>query len=281
MMNIGYFIKEGVRGLYQAKVMSAVSIATVATTLFLADILVAGLFTVGGIFERAVDRADVVAYIADRAMGDTVTIGKKIRSFPQVSGTALVTKEAARGRFAAIYDSAMLDAVDENPLPVSIEITLKKEYSSVAAAADLTAGLERIDGVESVRYAKEWMDLVSRVRHYLLIGVLVLGGFLLVILHVTIAHSVRLTIYARRELIRTMHLVGASRFFVAMPFIVEGVLQGIIGGWLAVIGTFILRASIPQSLLDFGQPVYQGLPILAGAFFGWLGSAFATRKFLV
>jgi cell division transport system permease protein len=289
MPNIIYFIKEGVRGFFQAKVMTFVSIVTIAVVLLLAGLMAVGMINLRQLFDKAVEKADMVVYVKERTASDTAALGAllaALRSLPQVRGAALVDKTAAWERFGAIYGKEMLSAVDENPFPASIEITMKNGYQSSDAAATLKEQVETLGGVDGVRYAREWMDFLTRFKWYFYCGAVIMAVIMAVAFHVTISNTVRLTIYARRDVVGNMHFVGATRFFIAMPFIVEGMIQGCIGGVIAAMlfyllkAVFVLEPSLRVLPLVWGPPVLPALFLLLGVIFGWIGSVLAVRKFL-
>jgi len=284
-----YFIREGVRGFYHAKFMTFLSIATIAVVLLLASCIAVGMINIRKLFESAVEEADFVVYVKEQTSSSPAALASLvavIRRLPQVQKATLVDKGAAWERFTAIYGREMLSAVDENPFPVSIEIAMKNGFRNSSAAAVLTTQLETLDGVDGARYAREWLDFLKRFKLYFYIGAGILGLIMFVTLHITISNTIRLTIYARRELIRNMHLVGATKFFISMPFIIEGMIQGLVGSIIGVAFFYLLKAvfiyvpSLRIIPLTWGTPVLPLLFILLGVFFGWTGSVFAVRKFL-
>jgi cell division transport system permease protein len=97
-----------------------------------------------------------------------------------------------------------------------------------------------------------------------------------------IANTIKLTIYARRELVHNMHFVGATDAYIRAPFILEGMLQGFIGGALAVGGLFIIKIIPASHVPIYWGPWYTFLLLLpVGVLFGCIGSVDAVRKFLV
>jgi cell division transport system permease protein len=284
MANILYFFREGARGFYQAKLMTFVSIVTIAIVLFIALGIGIGILNIRLLFTSAVEKADFVVYVNETTAADSSALAglvTAVRLFPQVKNALLVDKDASWKRFASLYGQEILAAVEGNPLPVSIEISLKKEYLSDPSAKELAADLSSLGGVENVRYAREWMAFLSRFQHWFYWTVVILSLLMIITLHLTISNTIKLTIYARRELVQTMRLVGATRFFIAMPFIVEGVLQGLIGGVMAALAFIILKVSIPSAFPLFFGPIYvPAAPLVAGMLFGWIGSSAAVRKFL-
>lgn len=284
MATILYFFREGARGFYQAKLMTFVSIVTIAIVLFIALCIGIGILNVRLLFTSAVEKADFVVYVKDATAADSSRLAglvTAVKMFPQIKNTVLVDKDASWKRFASLYGQEILTAVEGNPLPVSVELSLKKEYLADASAKKLAAALSSLDGVENVRYAGDWMAFLSRFQHWFYWTVFILAFLMVITLHLTISNTIKLTIYARRDLVQNMRLVGATRFFIAMPFIVEGMLQGFLGGAIAALAFVILKVSLPSAIpVFFGPDFVPAAPLVAGILFGWIGSSAAVRKFL-
>jgi cell division transport system permease protein len=237
MRNILYFFKEAFRGFYEAKRMTFVSILTIGFSLFLLGAIAVTYLNVRLWLKDAVNRVEAVAFIDDSIAADSASVARvlsRVKACPQVLTVRYVDKREAWDRFKGAYGSAMLDAVDDNPLPASIEISLKEKSQSVAQALAFQKELEKISGIEEIRVSKQWVSFLQRFRGYFLLASVCIGMFLVVGLHFMIANTIKLTIYARKELVRNMHFVGATNGYIKMPFILEGILQGIIGGVLAV-----------------------------------------------
>jgi cell division transport system permease protein len=284
-MNPFYFIKEAFRGFYQAKLMTFVSVATIGLTLFLlACMAVAYLNVYLGL--RAVGRrVAVVVYVKDAAAADTARLAavvEQVKGCPQVASVHVVDKKEAWDKFKEQNDSAMLQAVDENPFPVSLELSLAEKSQSAAALETLSRELSNIEGVEDLQMSRQEMKRLERYKTLFLIGSFFLLVVLVVAPIVVISNTIKLTIYARRELIRNMHFVGATPAYIKAPFILEGMLQGVCGGIIAAAALLLVKAALSHFLLAWG-PWYLActLFIATGALFGCIGSMSAVRKFLV
>jgi cell division transport system permease protein len=289
MSTLFYLIREGARGFFQAKLMTFVSIVTIGAVLFVAAVITVVLLTLWEQLGRAVERSDFVVYLTDAAAGDSAAVARlaeQVRGLPQIGGAAFVGKEEALQRFAAMYGSDMLDAVDGNPLPASLELTVKKEFLAKNGPAELKAALEALPGVDAVRYARDWLDFLTRFQQWFFYVAVAAAAIMVLTLHITISNTIRLTIYARRELVRYMQLVGATRSFVAMPFIIEGMLQGLIGGSISVLlfyavkAVFVFEAPLRAVPVAWGPPALPAIFLFLGVIFGWIGSLAAVRKFL-
>ncbi len=284
-----YFIKEAVRGFYQAKLMTVASIVSIAASLFFMSLVVFALINVEYLIGRASDLADIAVYLSDDLAEDSLALDElieKIGNMQQVDTVIAISRDTAWERFAALYGNEILESVDENPLPASLEVFLLDQYQSAEGANLLQQNIKSLSGIESVRYSREWIDLVEKFRWYFGMITLVLLVIMFIVLYFLVSNSIKLTIYARKELVRNMHLVGATRLFINMPFILEGILQGLAGATICVVVLFILKGSLAQVPIIWGSDAFSLFKIITGifsigVFFGWFGSVSAVRKFLV
>lgn len=283
MGTILYFVKEAFRGLFAAKLMTFVSIITIGTSLFFMSLIGLGIVNINELLKNTQKKADVAVYLKDSFSADPQNVKSLtsiIQSFPQVNKTEFLSKDSAKARFLKYNSNEILDAVSGNPLPASIEIYVQERYRSNTLIHDLQAKIQVLEGVESVRYSREWIDLVEHFRNYFLIGSAVIVLIMLLVLHIMISNTIKLTIYARRELVKNMHLVGATRFFINGPFILEGMIQGILGSCVSTIALMILKLACIQVPIYWGPTSLTGIILITGAFFGWIGSLSAIHKFM-
>jgi cell division transport system permease protein len=278
-----YFIIEAFRGFYQAKLMTFVSIMTVAATLFLIGGVFIALMNIDDVLAKAGELPDAVVYLSDTASGDSSRLAGIIDSvgkMPGVKGVAFQSKDSAWSRFEAMYGAEMLEAVDENPFAASLDLTLYESGRTSDAVAALQGSISALSGVEAVRYSREWLDYVRRLRDRFYIISIAAGLVILLALHAIISNTIKLTIYARRDLVRNMHYVGATDLFIKMPFLLEGMLQGLIGSLLCVGAMLAARMLLSNISINW---YFSYLPfiVVTGVFFGWLGSRLAVSKFLV
>jgi cell division transport system permease protein len=280
-----YFVKEALRGLFRAKLLTFVSILTIGFALFLLGGVAVAYLNIRGWVKNASTRVEAIAYVKDLAPADSLTITEllgRVRGFSQVAAARYVSKKEAWDHFKEVYGASMLNAINDNPFPASIEISLADKAQSLEAALELQKQLENIGMVEDVRISREWVQLLHRFKRYFLIATACLVLLLTVALHFMIANTIKLTIYARRELVHNMHFVGATDAYIRAPFILEGMLQGFIGGALAVGGLFIIKIIPASHVPIYWGPWYTFLLLLpVGVLFGCIGSVDAVRKFLV
>ena len=283
--NTLYFFKEALRGFYQAKLMTFVSVVTIGLALFFMGSFAVAYLNIKTWLKQASNRVEVVVFIKDAVTSDSSGISEimsRVKACSQVAQATYVDKKEAWKRFQETYGARMLDAVEDNPLPASIEISLDQHAQSISATADLQKELEAVPGIEDVQVSQQWLRLLQRFRTYFFMVTMGLGLVLIFALHFMIANTIKLTIYARKELVHNMHFVGATDMYIKMPFILEGVVQGLVGALLAVSALYGVRFSLFPNFHIFWGPWYSVLAIFpVGALFGCIGSMSAVRKFLV
>jgi cell division transport system permease protein len=284
-MNIFYFVKEAFRGFFHAKVMTAVSCVIIGLTLFFLGTAVVAYVNIRNIFKNFSERIAAVVYIKDDFSKDSLellNIYQQIKKLPEVKNINIVNKQAAWERFKSTNDSMLLSAVDENPFPVSIEISFYEKYLKESQLQNFYNNVKNINGIEDVVLSNQEIKKLNKYKNLFFSGALFFCIILVIASNVMIGNTIKLTIYARRELIRNMHYVGATKTYIKLPFIFEGILQGIIGGLLGGILLISLKASVSVFFPITGSWFHIiFLSTLIGAIFGWLGSLFAVRKFLI
>jgi cell division transport system permease protein len=284
-MNILYFVKEAIRGFFQAKLMTFVSVITIGITLFFLGCMFIGFMNIKVWLKNASNRVEAVVYLDEATSADSLLLGDcvaQVKACSQVGSAALIDKKEAWSRFRESYGDTMLEAIDENPFPASIELTLREHSQSSAAVSELQKQLELIKGVEDIQISSHSVAFLQKFRNYFLTATILMILVLLIALHFMISNTIKLTIYARKELIRNMHFVGATDWYIKMPFILEGVLQGLIGSVLCIIALCIVKISMSQFHIYWWHwYLFLSLFPIVGALFACIGSMSAVRKFLV
>ena len=176
--------------------------------------------------------------------------------------------------------------LDFNPLPPSLKVRLKPDFRTGSAANTISDRIAAIDGIESVRYRKGLLELIdqrTKAVHNLSLGLGLLISLSAIFL---VSNTIRLAIYAKRKLIRTMELVGATQAFIRFPFLLEGMIQGLLGGLVAsgilyilIEHTLRLLSPEPPGYVQMTRSFYFAV-IAAGAGLGLLGSAISVARFI-
>jgi cell division transport system permease protein len=287
----GYFLRRALEALFRGPFVTLVSIGTVFAATLVTGLFASTLLGAERIVARWGGEVRISAYLHDGA--DVAAVAVQAH---QISGGEVrtITPEQAFEQLSASLGelAPMLEGVGRRALPASVEVAISG-VSTVQVRA-LAAQLARIPGVEQVDFGGAWLDrLESFLRRFRWIG----GALLIFLVAATallVGNTLRLAVYARREEIEIMKLVGATNRFVGAPFLIEGTIQGILGAALATAVLVGLHAAL-GGLTAEGQrwlatlaltrdellPARLLLSLVAGgAFVGLLGSALSVGRHL-
>ena len=237
MRALQYAFDEALTSLWRGRTSGLLSTATIAVALFVLGaflVVTANLERLGAEWSRA---AEMSVYLDDDATPEARTaVEDMLAPGPLIVSVTFVSKLEAFERFKQTFAdlASAADTVGGNPMPASYEVRLHTTPGSQDAVDELAARLRHSEGVVDVRYDRQWLDrLLAAVNVLQGVG-LVLGGFLTMAAALTVANVVRLALYARKDEIEIMQLVGAPDAYIRGPFVMEGVLQGGVGAAVAL-----------------------------------------------
>ena len=232
-----YATEEAALSLWRGRQAGILSTLTIALALFVLGgflLVTANLDRLGSEWSRA---AELSVYLKDDVTAEQRrTVEAVLAPGEIVASHEYVSKSDALVRFKQTFSdlAPALDTVETNPLPASFEVRLRPGPDAGAAVDVLAARLQQLPGVADVRYDRQWLDrLLSAIRVIRGVGFL-LGSVLTIAAALTVANVVRLALYARRDELDIMQLVGAPQAYIRGPFVMEGVLQGGAGALLAL-----------------------------------------------
>lgn len=293
MRALRYAFDEAVVSLWRGRRSGILSTATIAVALFVLGAFLMATSNLERLGDEWGRSAEMSVYLADDASAENRQAVEALLAAGQlVAGHQFVSKEEALRRFKATFAdlAGAVETVEGNPLPASYEVRLQAAPGAKDAVAQLAAQLEQTPGVSDVRYDRQWLDrLLSAVGLIRGVGLL-LGAFLTIAAALTVANVVRLALWARRDEIEIMHLVGAPQTFIRGPFVMEGVLQGGMGAvlalaalavaFLAVRGPYLvpLAQLLNVSGIRFLAPELCLLLIVGGTLVGCLGGLVAASS---
>lgn len=286
-----YFVREAVLSIKRNRLMSIASISTVTIALLILGIFSIMIINMNNLANILESQVQVNAYIKDEtAQEDIDALAEKLRAIEGVTEVEFVTKETALQRFADRLgeQKELLDSLgDNNPLPSSFEIHVDMP-ERVKPVAEIVKGL---DFVEETRFGQEVIEQLFSLTRILRIGGIILIIFLAFATLFIISNTIRITVFSRRKEVNIMKYVGATDWFIRWPFLLEGMLLGLIGSFIAVVllswvyGMIIDQVHASLAFLPmvprWPMLMYAAvLLIFAGTGIGALGSSISLRKFL-
>ncbi|HHL39204.1 MAG TPA: ABC transporter permease [Deltaproteobacteria bacterium] len=286
-----YAAQSAVQGLRENLVTTFLTAVTVGFALAIFAFFLVVFVNVNSMLEAWSDRTHIVVYLDDGAVKDVEALKKKVAALAGVVGVRYVSKVEA---LAALKEDLegheeLLDGVGPDALPASLEVKLDAESIESGGLERVVSVISGFDWAADVQYGAEWAERFASIVRFVEGLALWLGVFLLAAAVFIISNTIRLTVYARREEIEIMRLIGASARFIRVPFLIEGIVQGLMGGAAAALMLLaarrLLSARIPAHFafvleLPVGAAETAVLLAAAGVILGAAGSVFSLGRFL-
>lgn len=285
-MYSAYFFREVITNIRRSPLMSIASVTTVLVLTLILGYFATVMVNLEALANSLLREVQVVAYLDDDA--NQVSVAQQLERIPGVTSAHFVSKETALNKLVERMQGRIrVDDLSRNPLPDSYEVAVEgaEDLEEVAVRA------RRIAGVAYVKYGEE---IAKKMLHFNAL-VRTVGIVILTLLFLStvliVSNTIRLTVFARRKEIEIMQMVGAAEWFIRWPFILEGVLQGLLGSAIAatlVGGSYAMVVPKLVETITF-LPVVQAqdmlphlLPalILNGGLVGAIGSLVSVNKFL-
>ena len=260
--------------------LGMLSIFTIAFSLFAFGLFGLVAYNTRLALERLEERVEIRAYVTEGTETDAVAAAVgDIRAFPEVAKVTYVSPEDALKK-ARVEMAEFKDVFEPEFLPASLEVRLKpgmRDPDQVKAVAKRLTGYPFVD---DVRYGEEWVQKFYSVRRAATAAGIILGIAFAFAAMIIIGSTIRTSVLARAREIGIMRMVGATDGFIRAPFLIDGLLKGLIGGTLAVALMWVTREALTATVFAFEffpTPVLL-LGVVAGAVIGLLGSAVSVGR---
>ena len=287
-----YYFKHAVSNILSNQWIHFISIGTISISLLLFGAFTLFFVNVNTWMVEWGQSLSMSVYLKDGIQRDVKDeIESIINGLPGAEITGYVSKEKAEvDLIAALGEQAgLLDGITSNPLPASFEITFKDRKEHQIDPKRIKVFLEQLEGVDEVQYSEQWLERFEGLIYMLKLGGLIVGGLFSVAVLFIITNTIKLTIYSRRDEIEIFKLVGATDWFVKMPFLIEGAIQGVLSGFIALLILFLAYSLFSLKTVHiFGLPVmdivflpygYMLLIFIFSLLLGLTGSFIAVGRF--
>jgi cell division transport system permease protein len=292
---LGFVLRRVRSSLWQLLWSHALTTITMAMTLFIFGAFMLLQENLQLLLKGWGDQIQINAYLdKNLAARDVEPLIKKVRHFPGVARVRHISQERAWKEFQATLgtQSAVLEGLPHDVLPASFEIAVKPEFRDTRSVGDLAEQIGKLKGITSVEYPQEWVDRLNLVVLAVRWAKWALGGVLFLVTFFIVGSTLRLAILARRDEIEIMQLVGASEELIQAPFVLEGMIQGMLGGCASVLGLWLLYRFLYRQLppllggiglsarMQFLDLNSVALILAIGCLLGATGSLFSLRRFV-
>jgi cell division transport system permease protein len=287
-MDFTYSIKEGFSGIGRAKLPAAVTMAVGFFSLVLLGLFGTVSLSFYELIQEVRSRVEMEVFFSE-GMNDAQAeaLTSKMRSIVGVKEAVYVSKNEAASRFSRDFGEDVVGILGVNPLPRSVKLKFQPDYASHQSIIQIGKKISQLDYGLDIRYNQEYLSGIERNARLFTLITACIGGVIALGAIVMNAYTVRLAMYARRDRIKTMRLVGATRWFISAPFLIEGAVQGLVSGGLAAFGVYLV---FEQALLRYEPAIYQILHpsalivypglVFLGLTLGVFGSLFSVARFL-
>jgi cell division transport system permease protein len=267
---------------------SITTIVSLSLVLFMLGFLGIIVLNTKIIADKIKERAGVQVMLNDNAKDvDVQHLIKTLDASNYVISTQLVSKEEAAQKLQQDMGEDFIDFLGVNPLPASITVRLKAEYVETDSLAWIEKELLQTNLVKEVVYQKSLISSMNENARAVGLGVLIISGILMFIALALINNTIRLSIYSKRFIIKTMQLVGATQGFIRRPFVLKGIRHGIYGAFIAILMMIGFLYFVQKQLPEFGDlqdpemlAALFGIVILLGIVISWVSTSLAVRKYL-
>jgi cell division transport system permease protein len=266
-------------------VLTGLSSAMVGLALYVVGLFGLATYNLQLALSAVEERVEIAVYLRDDARQSEIDLVlTELAAMPEVRAVTFVSKRDAldRARVELPEFGELFSDLDVNPLPQSLEVELRPGSRNPDIVEKVSQAAMLYPFVEDARYGREWVDKLFTLRQIGAATTAVLGSAFAIVAALIIGTALRIAIFARREEIYVMRLVGAKNSFIRRPFLLEGAVAGLFGGVVAWALTYATYRGVYSFLFELawlpGSWVFFGL--VAGGVFGAVSSALAIRQHL-
>ncbi len=274
--------REALTASRRAPLLSALGVVTIAFSLFAFGLFGLVAINIRKALDQVEERVEVRAFVSDSIDIESVAAAMKdIGEFPEVLRVDYVSQEKAlerarkeMGEFADVFEAGVL--------PASIEVHLRPGMRSPSSVRSVADRMKTYSFIDDVRYGEEWVEKLYRLRNIATVAGIALGVAFAAVAVIIIGATIRMTVLARAKEISIMRLVGATDMFIRLPFLIDGLVKGVLGGLLALLFVWVANRVVNQYFIEtiFFDRQLVFLGVVGGAVMGVLGSLVSVGRHL-
>ena len=291
MRTLVYSLQTAFKSLWHEKWINFLTILSIGTSLLILSAFVGVTLNADSVLKRWAKSFGLVVYLDN-------TLNRKaedrLKDFfqqdPDVLEVKYISKDRAIRELREILgtNASILEELEGNPLPSSFELKLRRELLKPEIVKRKAGEIIQINGVEDVQYGEKWLSSLNTLSKAMKIIAAFLGCAIFTAVIFISYNTIKIFFFARRHEIETLKLLGATRSFIRLPFLIEGLFIGIFGGIISCLALFGVQSLIvykSADILPSIRAIIVSLPVqayilvpLAGAFMSLIGSFIAVGK---
>lgn len=287
------YYKRAIKDILDHRFLSTVTIVTIAIAILIASAFALFFVNANAIVNSWKKGIRIMVYLKPNSSEIKVSdIKSKIEGMKGIKNVQFISSKEALERLKDQMkrQSSLLDDLQENPLPDAFEVRLTDDFQNQDKVERLAAQLESLSQVDEVEYGQIWLGRFTNILNLFRLTGYAMGVLFFVATVLIVANTIRLVLYSRREEVEIMRLVGATDGFIRVPFYIEGLIQGALGGIIGLSALFVLYMFI-SSNVDKGLTsslfairflsweAFLGI-LICSMFVGWMGCFLSLKQFL-
>ncbi len=284
-------VNRALKDMWANRFLNAITVVTVALSILIVGAFALFFVNASGLLSLWTKEIRIMAYLEPDMTPEAIrSLGKRMEGMPGVGDVRFVSRERALEQLREGMDeaSALLDSLEENPLPNAYEIHMAEAFRNREKFELLATRIAGLEGVSEVEYGQEWLNRFIRIIDLFRLVGIAMGALFFLAAAFIVANTIRLVLYSRRDEIEIMRLMGGAEAFIRGPFYMQGLLQGALGGAAGMTMLFGGFRFVADKVAEGGGflPV-RFLPdeMILGIFIGsmvvgWMGSYVSLRQFL-
>lgn len=286
-----YSVQTAFKSILHDKWLNILTILSIGISLLILSAFVTITLNMDSLLKRWSKSFGLVVYLDDSLnMEAENTLKDFFQKDPDIIEINYISKEEAIKELKLILGSnaQIIEELKENPLPSSLELKLKNELLNTSTVKQKADEIRNMTGVEEVQYGEKWLSSLNTISRIMKLSATFLGTAIFIAIIFITYNTIKIFFYRRNEEIETLKLLGATRGFIRLPFLIEGLFIGLIGGIFGSLALFGLHSliltkgtelmpAIRAVIISFPLEVYLSVPI-AGAVMSLTGSLIAVGK---
>ena len=279
LRKINFLFSESIKGLFRAKLPAFISSITIAITLVIFSISIYAYENLVGFSHKFKSQFSIEVFFEEEmSTEDARDLFNYIILIEGIEQGEFIDKKRASAIFRKHFNYDIKAIIGENPLPMGGNFDISKGYRNIDSMTRIVDAINKFQGVDEVLYQYGVVSKIDRIIQNSIGMFVVVGFFILIISIILVSNTIRLIVYAKREDIVTLNLLGATNSFIKLPFLIEGILQGFFGSAISLFVLYFIYSMqiyILDSLINFNPiiPPYIIMGnIIAGILLGLIGS---------
>ena len=238
---IPYFVKQAFQNVRKNRLVHIVGISTMVISLLIFGTYLLLFYNLDNWIHGWGNSLSMSIYLEEGILSESKKdLVQFIRNLPGARIEKIVSKKQAyKDLLRALgKDAIVLQGLPRNPLPASIEVIFESVNGKRPDPWPIKEKLETVSGVDEVQYSEEWLSRFAGLMRVVRLAGFIIGGLLCLGVLFIVTNTIKLTIYSRQEEIEIMKLVGATDWFVKIPFLIEGTIQGMVSGFVSLLALY-------------------------------------------